>query len=904
MKNNINAMINRLKRRAMTLLLGSCALLPTQALALTAQPTDDWQLTLDPPSQTLWLGQTSEWLLLSHNHPEGEVELVLPQSDAFQLVSSDPVPFRGESHSGMAYTLQLTPLSAQTLALPPVQLRLGEHSRSSDSHRIEVSQPELVEEMQFEIRRSATEIPLGQSISLEGVWTFSYPIQALKAVDILLPELQQDHIRVLSPWDRPDDNALESIGLPVSGRRVIAQWDQIDREQLQIRFRMVIQPTEAGEFSFPAPILMASLDNETAKLPRRRFTGSRYPAYFDNDFFDDGNSRNTRRIMAVAQPLTLTVHALPQPAPDNFSGIIGRPVIEASVPHHSVSQGEPIPYTVSLAHPDIEAIELPALDRQYAFTNDFTLASNNGPARYRDGRKHLTQTLFAKHTEIDAIPALTLSYWDPANNAYREMQIDAIPLEITENEVFSLSDAEFADGIKLTNRVEQDPEGIWAHRWGDRLDAQREPAHASPWPQRLLALILLLPPLAMLSLLAKPHLKQWQARRRQRPLIQFKTALQSKGDPLLALSRYCEQRLGIAPSTLSADRLRQQLARSAPQAGEALAQWLEQDQQRFADRKQTHAGQADTAQLLHWIKQLDKRLARSATSFALALLLVTTAAIPLTADAADSAPASLSMESVQQQHQRALRLSEEHPQRGRNEHAKIAAKLASFVDDPAFDPASLRYNIGSSAFHAGDLGTSILWLHRAERLAPNDERIRHNLAEARAERVDELPIAFGTYWWSPLYQVSQHPLWLAICAAIYLAFWWTLYQWLTDRLQRTASAKRALTGTRRPQETVSLSLRGSLIVAAALLLLAGLSQALNLSHTPKTADGVVMSQEVVGRKGPGLVFAPAFTTPLHQGTEFILLQQQTDWLEVQLSNGLQGWLPNRAIAVFDEDAQR
>ena len=61
-------------------------------------------------------------------------------------------------------------------------------------------------------------------------------------------------------------------------------------------------------------------------------------------------------------------------------------------------------------------------------------------------------------------------------------------------------------------------------------------------------------------------------------------------------------------------------------------------------------------------------------------------------------------------------------------------------------------------------------------------------------------------------------------------------------------------------------------------------------------DGVILDAEVTARKGNGLIFAPAFTHPLHEGTEVLKLEERSGWVYVQLSNGQNCWLPEQSVA--------
>jgi uncharacterized protein YgiM (DUF1202 family) len=65
-------------------------------------------------------------------------------------------------------------------------------------------------------------------------------------------------------------------------------------------------------------------------------------------------------------------------------------------------------------------------------------------------------------------------------------------------------------------------------------------------------------------------------------------------------------------------------------------------------------------------------------------------------------------------------------------------------------------------------------------------------------------------------------------------------------------------------------------------------------------DGVIVAEEVVVRKGDGTAYQPSFVDPLHQGTEFVLLENRSGWYHVRFSDGRTGWLPASAAEMAVE----
>ena len=241
---------------------------------------------------------------------------------------------------------------------------------------------------------------------------------------------------------------------------------------------------------------------------------------------------------------------------------------------------------------------------------------------------------------------------------------------------------------------------------------------------------------------------------------------------------------------------------------------------------------------------------------------------------AASDPGDILLADLKLRHYEALQLSLSSPESGRKAHATVAARLESLFADPTLDQATMAYNIGNSWYLAGQYGYSLLWLRRAELLDRHDPQLQQNMAYVRSQRIDNLPALFGSPWLTTLYSWSGSVWWLGICSLAYLLFWWQLWCFIRGGF-----------------------VQGSRLLGVSVLMLVILSsQVFRIVYTPAESDGVITVREVVARKGPGLIYNPAFTSLLNQGTEFILLQQDNDWAEVTFSNGEKAWLPNSAIA--------
>ncbi|UCF85035.1 MAG: hypothetical protein JSV50_05220, partial [Desulfobacteraceae bacterium] len=55
--------------------------------------------------------------------------------------------------------------------------------------------------------------------------------------------------------------------------------------------------------------------------------------------------------------------------------------------------------------------------------------------------------------------------------------------------------------------------------------------------------------------------------------------------------------------------------------------------------------------------------------------------------------------------------------------------------------------------------------------------------------------------------------------------------------------------------------------------------------------GVITIKEVVARQGDGQNYASSFKEPLHEGTEFDLLESRPGWFYIELTDNSNAWIP-------------
>ena len=180
-------------------------------------------------------------------------------------------------------------------------------------------------------------------------------------------------------------------------------------------------------------------------------------------------------------------------------------------------------------------------------------------------------------------------------------------------------------------------------------------------------------------------------------------------------------------------------------------------------------------------------------------------------------------------------------------------------------PGGSWYNAGNAWFQNGELGRSIANYKQSLSRRPFDERVSGGLQAARGLRVDrfasEVRESVVSQWGM---RAAFSVTWLATATLIVV---WIRFR---GRYLLTATCLVALAAT----------LLGGRIVWGAFSSL---------------GEGVVISEEIYARKGPGYAYASAFMDPIHDGLEVKILEIRSDWLRARLADGSECWLPQATV---------
>lgn len=206
-----------------------------------------------------------------------------------------------------------------------------------------------------------------------------------------------------------------------------------------------------------------------------------------------------------------------------------------------------------------------------------------------------------------------------------------------------------------------------------------------------------------------------------------------------------------------------------------------------------------------------------------------------------------------------------------------AASLYQAILDRGCQSGAVLYNQGNAFVRAGQPGRAIASYRRAQRYRPRDPLLNHNLAfamQAPTQDARRSTVEYFLFWQDWISYAAKFQL-MAIAGLATFAI---------------GVAAIALNSRR------GLSYVGWVGLALTVLLTA--SAAYDWYRFDVLEHGVLVAPDIVARKGNGESYAPAFTQPLSEGTEFLITEQRGDWVSIRLPGDQEGWVRRDDVVLY------
>ena len=217
-----------------------------------------------------------------------------------------------------------------------------------------------------------------------------------------------------------------------------------------------------------------------------------------------------------------------------------------------------------------------------------------------------------------------------------------------------------------------------------------------------------------------------------------------------------------------------------------------------------------------------------------------------------------------------------------NDYASAAA-LYDSIEVSGMVSAKLYYNKAGALFKLGKIGESILYYSKAQRLAPTDADIAHNLAIASSytrNRIESVPEFFLKRWMGRLRSTLSGNGWAWLSVALFA-------------LTLTCALLYLLPLRRRSRK---MGFYGSL--AAFILFVFAFSFARHdWSETAHPTNGIVTNPSAAVKSSPDDSGKDLFL--LYEGDRVQVLDAMNGWNEISVANGNRGWIRTGAVSMID-----
>jgi hypothetical protein len=219
--------------------------------------------------------------------------------------------------------------------------------------------------------------------------------------------------------------------------------------------------------------------------------------------------------------------------------------------------------------------------------------------------------------------------------------------------------------------------------------------------------------------------------------------------------------------------------------------------------------------------------------------------------------------------------SARNPEQAEQLYEKAILIFERIINEGGIKNAKLYYNLANAYFLKGNIGKAVLNYRRAEKLDNSDANIQKNLTFARSKRIDkvvmktEKRVLHTLFFWHYDFSIKAKFSFTCIffgvvCICVAAIIWF---------------------GRSAPWMVPA-------VICAILTTCFLVSLVVEFGTKARRVCGVITSKEVIARQGDGQNYAPSFKEPLHEGTEFDLLESRPGWLNIKLFNDNDTWIPD------------
>lgn len=212
-----------------------------------------------------------------------------------------------------------------------------------------------------------------------------------------------------------------------------------------------------------------------------------------------------------------------------------------------------------------------------------------------------------------------------------------------------------------------------------------------------------------------------------------------------------------------------------------------------------------------------------------------------------------------------------------------ATSLYNSIVESGSESSTLYFNLGNSYYKQDSIAKAIAFYLKAQKMAPADERIAHNLELAQAQtknRIDALPEFFIITWFKSIKESMTSNSWAVvaiICFALSLLS--VMLYLLTSKV---ALRKVGFSGA----------------VIAIVLFLVSLNYSIaQKEYMSSSGDAVIIRSAVAVKGSPDNSGKELFI--LNEGATVNVIGSIGNWREIVVASGNSGWVKSNSILEID-----
>ena len=179
---------------------------------------------------------------------------------------------------------------------------------------------------------------------------------------------------------------------------------------------------------------------------------------------DDGGNYTVRRLVAVAPRMSVEVREVPSPRPATFCGGIGSYRLATSASPTSLRVGDPLTLTLDIARGpasgSFDLVSAPDLMANSKLATDFEVLDKSPTGRRNGDAKRFEYALRPKRAGV-AIPALTVSVFNPDTETFTEIASPSIALDVSAANRMDAADLVGSVAGSATPEIKSRAQGIF-----------------------------------------------------------------------------------------------------------------------------------------------------------------------------------------------------------------------------------------------------------------------------------------------------------------------------------------------------------------------------------------------------------------------------------------------------------